>query len=91
MGAACAEDGALVGREVAQPLGEPGVAAVAVGQHGGAARVGELDDDLAAVGLVRAAYDVAALLEAVDRAGHARRLDALGGGELADGQLAAVR
>ena len=46
------------------------------------------DDDLASVGLVGAALDVAVALQAVDRAGHRRRLDALGAGQVADGLLA---
>ena len=54
-----AEGGALGRREAGEPAGQPGVAALAVGQHGGAAGVGERDDDLAAVGLVGAADDVA--------------------------------
>ena len=61
IGAARAEDGALVGGELAQPVGEPGVAAGAVGEERGRGPRSERhDDDLAAVGLVGAADDVAA-------------------------------
>ena len=79
----------LVGVERPEPLGEPGVAAAAiVGEHV-AGRVGELDDDLPAVGVVRPADDQPGLFQAGDGAGHRRRLDLLGGGELADRQRAA--
>ena len=87
-GGGLAEHGPLVGGQLAQALGQPGVAAGAVGEHGLAAPVGQRDHHLAAVGVVRAAGDVPALLEAVDGAGHARRLHPLVGGQLADGQLA---
>ena len=54
-----AEDRALLGRELAEALVQPGGPAVAVGQQAAEAGLGELDDDLAAVGLVRPADDVA--------------------------------
>ena len=83
-----AEGGALGGGEAAELLGQPGVAALAVRQHGRAPGVGERDDDLPAVGVVRPAHDVAVGLQAVDRAGHRRRLHALGAGQVADGLVA---
>jgi hypothetical protein len=78
----------LVGGEVAQLAGQPLVAALAVGQDPGPAELGETDHHDPAVGLVGAAGDVAAGLQAVDLAGHARRLDALEAGQLADGEVA---
>ena len=88
MGAASRRVARSAGGEAAELLGEPGVAAPPVGEDRSAAGVGQRDHDLAAVGLVRAALDVAVGLEAVDRAGHRRRLDALGAGQVADGLVA---
>ena len=88
IGCCLPQHGAFFGGELAQPLREPGVAAAPVGGERLLALLGQRDDDLAAVGLVLAADDVAALVEAVDRAGHRRRLHPLERGELADGALA---
>ena len=46
------QGGALGGGEVAQLLGEPGVATLPVGQHGGTPRLGGRDDHLTTVGVV---------------------------------------
>ena len=51
-----AQHGAFFGSELAQPLGEPRVAAPAVGGDGRPSGVGEGHDDLAPVGLVPAAH-----------------------------------
>ena len=83
-----AQQGAFFGGQLAQPLGEPGVATAPVGEQGRPALVGEVDQHLAAVGRVRPAYGVPVVDEAVDRAGHRRRLHPLVGGERTDGALA---
>ena len=88
IGCCLPQHGAFFGGELAQPLREPGVATAPVVGEGLLALLGQRDDDLAAVGLVLAADDVAALLEAVDGAGHRRRLHPLERGELADGAVA---
>ena len=68
--------------------GEPGIATAAVLVEHSPGVVGEADDDLATVGLVRGAGDEAGLLQEVDGARHRRRLDVLDRGQFADGELA---
>ena len=78
------------GVEGAEALGEPGVAAPAVvGEHV-AGGVGQLDDDLTTVGVVRPPGHQAGFLEAGDGPRHRRRLDLLDAGQLADRQGAAT-